>query len=233
MKMTVNPPKFLLDIYFQLKPHSTKAWEKYWSGREVGNDWKPNEQDGWIDGYYKSTEHPHRKLLADKILSHNPKSILEVGCNCAPNLFLLKKYTNILMTGVDINLHAIRIGEFHRAMENIDNLDLWCCRAEQIKNMGMRWDLVFTDAMMIYIDPEKIDIVMNAIKKVAKKSVIFLERHIDGVGWQGIYNNGLWKRDYIELAYRYWPSAKVEITKIEQDVWVEWSEHGYIIEVSF
>jgi SAM-dependent methyltransferase len=231
--MTVNPPKFLLDIYFQLKPHSTKAWEKYWSHRGVGNDWRPNRQENWIDGYYKSIEHPHRKLLADKIVAHKPQSILEIGCNCAPNLFLLKKYIDVPMTGVDISVEAIKIGEEHRAVNNIKDLDLWGCRAEQVKDMGKKWDLVFTDAMMIYIDPKSIDEVMRSIRQVANKSVIFLERHIDEVGWEGIYNNGLWKRDYITLAYRYWRNPKVKVTKIPYDIWPEWSEHGYIVEVSF
>lgn len=229
--MTVNPPKFLLDIYFQLKPHSTKAWERYWSQRGVGNDWKPNEQDNWIDGYFKSIEHPHRKLLAEKIVAHKPKSILEIGCNCAPNLFLLKKYIDVPMTGVDISVNAIKMGEIHRADNNIRGLDLWGCKAEQVKDMGMKWDLVFTDAMMIYIDPKSIDRIMNAIKAVSLKSVVFLERHIEGVGWQGVYNNGLWKRDYVELAHKYWSNPKVEVTKIPYSVWPEWSQHGCIIEV--
>jgi SAM-dependent methyltransferase len=230
--MTVKLPKFLLDIYLQLKPHSTKAWEKYWSHRVVGNDWEL-KQDNWIDGYSKSIEHPHRKLLAEIIVSHNPKSILEIGCNCAPNLFLLKKYIDVPMTGVDINIEAVKVGEAHRAFNNISGLDLWGCRAEQVRDMGKKWDLVFTDAMMIYIDSKKIDLVMSAIKKVAKRSVVFLERHLYGVGWQGIYKDGLWYRDYIELAREFWHHPKIEITKIEHDVWPEWSKHGHIVEVRF
>jgi ubiquinone/menaquinone biosynthesis C-methylase UbiE len=230
--MNLNPPKFLLDIYFQLKPHSTKAWERYWSQRGMWNSGKSDKRNDWVGNYYRSVEHPHRKMLAEKIVAHNPKSILEIGCNCAPNLFLLKRYMDVPMTGVDISVNSVRIGEAHRAENNIKDLDLWGCRAEQIKDMGRKWDLVFTDAMMIYIDPKSIDMVMRAIRQVTNKTVVFLERHIDGIGWQGFYKDGVWNRDYVKLAHEYWVNPKIGVTKITSDIWPEWSENGYIIEVN-
>jgi hypothetical protein len=52
------------------------------------------------------------------------------------------------------------------------------------------------------------------------------------VGWEGLYRDGVWNRDYIALAYRYWRNPKIVVTKITYDIWPEWSENGYIIEVS-
>jgi hypothetical protein len=84
---------------------------------------------------------------------------------------------------------------------------------------------------MIYIGKDKIANVMDNIKRITTKAVIFLERHLDRVGSEGYYKDGLWYRDYIKLAREYFPNSKVNITKISEDIWKEWSEHGYLIEV--
>ena len=76
----------------------TKIQENYWTNRHFkrGSDWgnlKASEEGNeWVTGYWDSRHHAHRTLLLEKISEFLPiRSILEIGCNCGPNLFILAK----------------------------------------------------------------------------------------------------------------------------------------------
>jgi ubiquinone/menaquinone biosynthesis C-methylase UbiE len=222
--------KKALDIYFQLKPHQTSDWERYWSNRKSGKDWH-GEQINWIDGYWNSRNHPHRKLLVDSILEYNPGTILEIGCASAPNIALInEKLPNANIVGIDINEEAIRRARYELSFQ--PNIHFYHMSMDKIGFGDGYFDITFTDAVMIYMGRDKIAEVMAQIKRVTTKAVIFLERHLDGVGWQGTYKDGLWYRDYLALARTYFPDSQVRVTKIKGDVWKEWSEYGYLIEVA-
>ena len=72
----------------------TGVQEKEWATRHLHenerrrDDWGKGSND-WIKGYWDSRSHPHRMFLIDTISKYNPSSILEIGCNCGPNLYLL------------------------------------------------------------------------------------------------------------------------------------------------
>ena len=74
----------------------TKAQESYWAkrhgkrGNDWGNDQHVNDSQEWVKSYWDSRDHPHRSLLVKCIAEFSPVSgILEIGCNCGPNLYLL------------------------------------------------------------------------------------------------------------------------------------------------
>jgi len=218
-----------LDIYFQLKPHQTNDWERYWANRKFGKDWH-GQQKNWIDGYWNSRHHLHRKLLVDTIVKYEPKTVLEIGCASAPNLALLtERLPQTKLVGMDINEHALNRARYEFALN--PNVTLHYGKADQMGFADKYFDVTFTDAMMIYIGKDKITQVMENIKRTTKKAVIFLERHMIGVGWEGYYKDGLWYRDYLRLAKVFFPNSIVSITKITENIWKEWSEYGYLIEV--
>jgi len=96
----------------------TSVRERQWANRHLrrGNDWKnPNragEDDEWVLSYWDSRGHPHRQFLADRISLFAPfDSILEVGCNCGPNLYLVaQKFPGADIRGIDVNSRSIHVG---------------------------------------------------------------------------------------------------------------------------
>lgn len=128
----------------------------------------------------ESISHPHRKLLLDKISSYSPfENILEIGCNAGPNLCLLsKKVPNARIYGIDINSKAIEEGKKHLKEEGMNNVFLSVRRADRLESFGDKSiDVVFTDAVLMYIGPDKIYNVIGEMIRVARKAIIFNEWH--------------------------------------------------------
>lgn len=85
-------------IRLRRKLSGTKIDEKYWATKHLreGND--------WVRSYWDSRGHGHRILLIERICRFSRSNILEIGCNCGPNLYLLsKKFPNAEIKGIDIN----------------------------------------------------------------------------------------------------------------------------------
>ena len=241
-------------VYFALQPvHlmelliGTKAREREWARRHLykSSDWRNNQHvgrdDEWVRGYWESQNHSHRKILLDKISKYLPKSILEIGCNCGPNLHLLaKKFPDIEMKGIDINPCAVEKGNELFALECISNITLSVGKADELEQIGDKsFDIVFTDAVLIYIGRDKIQKVIQEMLRIAQKAVILVEWHSfipqnkkDPLGL-GFYHHGCWERDYSTLLRQFIPEKQVSISKITKDVWADeiWSTAGAIIEV--
>jgi SAM-dependent methyltransferase len=229
---------FALEVYFHIRPMrikelfiGTKSWEDYWVRRKRGDDWNRKGHD-WVKGYWESTKHPHRRLVVDAISRFEPKSVLEIGCASAPNLRLLaEKYPKAEIWGVDINRKAVEYGNKMFRKNGFKNVTLMVAQADKLLFAERTFDVVLTDAMLIYIGKDKIMDVMSKLIEIAKKGLVLVERHIEGVGSLGVYKDGLWQRDYIELIERFVPDAVITPKKITPKVWKEWSETGYVIEV--
>ncbi|MGA8849135.1 MAG: class I SAM-dependent methyltransferase [Dehalococcoidia bacterium] len=223
----------------------TKAREKYWATRHLHegerrrDDWGEGSDD-WIKGYWNSQNHSHRPFLIDKIFSFSPiSSILEIGCNCGPNLYLLaKKLPNAEIRGIDINPMAVQKGNELFAQEGISNVKLLVGKADELEQFRDKsFDVVFTDAVLIYVGPDKIKEVMKGMIRIARRALIVVEQHYfesrnrDPHGL-GVYRYGLWIRDYIGLLKQFVPEEHISITRITEDIWPDerWKETGAIIE---
>jgi len=244
--------RIVVRIYYALKPvHlmelfvGTKARENEWAARHLykGNDWKCaqriGDDDEWVMSYWDSRSHSHRSFLVEKISAYYPvNSILEVGCNCGPNLYLLaQKFPDAEIAGIDINPRAIQKGNELLASEGISNIKLICARADelhQFKDNG--FDIVFSDAVLMYIGPDKIQRVIRDIYRVTNRALILLEWHCfegrDPRGL-GIYYRGNWKRDYVALLRQFVSEDLIHVSRISDHVWAQenWSEVGAIVEV--
>ena len=238
-------------VYYNFQPiHikesilGAKVREQDWQTRHLrsGNDWCDTKYmglgDEWVKSYWDSQAHPHRAFLIDKIASHMPvSSILEIGCNCAPNLVLLaRSYPDIKLYGIDINQKAIEYGKQQLDREHITNVTLGVGNISNLKLGGMKFDLVFTDAVLIYVLPKDIREVIDNIAHMSNKSLILLERHIFNSKKQakdvlGVYRYGCWQRDYVGLLNKY--SNQITVSKITKNIWDEerWVESGALIEV--
>ena len=190
--------------------------------------WKMRKKEQGVN-YCLSSSHPHRDLLIKTIEGHNPESILEVGSASGPNLILLaQKFPKVEIKGIDINSNFVKMGNRYFQEKSILNVKLFKSKADNLDFKDKSFDLVFTDAVLIHIGPDKIKKVVNELKRVAKKSIILLEHHSEEVDELGFYNNPRWLRNYRKL----FKDCEVKMTKISSDNWEgDWGRYGYIIEI--
>jgi len=245
---------FVARVYFALQPvhlrelvFGTKAREKDWAVRHLrkGNDWDDaqhtGEDDEWIKGYWDSRNHRHRSFLLERIFRFSPiSSILEIGCNCGPNLSLIaKKFPSTEVRGIDVNPMAIQKGNELLAQEGISNVKLSVGKASELAQFQDKsFDIVFTDAVLIYIGPDKIKEVVREMLRLTRRALILVERHCfepqnGNPNGLGVYRYGCWERDYLTLLKQFVPEKHISITKITEDLWPEerWQKSGAIIEV--
>ena len=201
----------------------TKARELFWQtrgGKLVNMDFETNE-------------HPHRKLLLEKISNYvSFSSVLEIGCANGPNLFFLaKKFPKVKIQGIDINKRAVKTGNDYFKRNGIPNVELFIEKANNLSRFADKsFDIVFTDAILIYIGKDKINKIVLEMKRVAKKAIILLEHHSEDKDASGVYNQGNWLRNYRKLFEPF--SSEIKITKLPLEVWGgDWEKFGYIIEI--
>lgn len=206
----------------------SKTDEFYWRFRHVFDK-------EWAKSYISkdAIDHPHRKFLLEKIGNYSPfESVLEIGCSSGPNLYLLaKKYPKIKIYGIDISAKAIEEGKKYFEKENIKNVYLNAGGIEALKIFTDKSiDVVFTDAALIYFDKDKIENAIKEILRVAKKSIVFLEMHYDGL--VSVYKDN-WIHNYNLLLKNFIKKENIKITKIPPDLWGgNWQKYGHIIEAS-
>lgn len=215
----------------------TRLEEKYWAARHLrkGDDWGSEEND-WVRGYWDSRDHSHRSFLMERIFMFSPSSVLEIGCNCGPNLYILaKRFPDAEIRGIDINSVAVQKGNEWFAAEGILNVKLLVGKADDLGQFEDKsFDVVFTDAVLIYIGPDKIKKVIKEMLRVARKALIFLEWHCFNSKCSplGVYR-GHWMRNYATLLKEFVPENKIKIFKMPEEIWPDrnWQRWGAVIEV--
>jgi ubiquinone/menaquinone biosynthesis C-methylase UbiE len=224
----------------------TKALEHEWQTRHLhtGNDWGvthyQGQSDEWVLSYWDSRDHSHRSFLIERISACSPiKSILEIGCNCGPNLYLLaKKFPNAEIQGIDINPIAVEKGRELLLKAGITNVKLSVGKADELNQFkDQSFDVVFTDAVLIYVGPDIIEKVLCEIVRITRKNIVLVERQCDnqfsGRKELGIRFGGCWERNYINLLRKISPSAIIKYRKINSTIWPDerWSQSGVVIEI--
>ena len=221
----------------------TRLQERFWAGRHLigGSDWKEEgKRHDWVSGYIESTTHPHRTLILETVSKYAPfESVLEVGCHCGPNLYLLaKQYPSLTAQGLDINPAAVKQGNEWLAREGLSRVELMVGRADDLSRFpDQSFDLLLTDAVLIYIGPDKIFTTVMELLRVTRRALVLVEWHSETPGEDsrglGMYHFGAWKRNYRNLFRRFVAEDRIRLTKIPADLWPakNWQELGNIIEI--
>jgi len=189
----------------------------------------------WVERYIseESINHPHRKLLIETISKYYPfESVLEIGCASGPNLYLLaKKFPEVKFYGIDISKKAIERGKKKFNEEKISNVILESGNPSGLKKFfNKSIDIVFSDACLIFIDPKKINSVIEEMFMIAKKAIIMCEQHTDSP--DSFYTDN-WIHNYKLLFGKFVSSEKIKFTKIPEGIWGgDWGKFGYIIEIT-
>jgi len=209
------------------KIFGTVVDEFYWEFRHIFDK-------KWAESYISKEflEHPHRKFLTEKISNYYPfNSVLEIGCASGPNLYLLaKKFPTVKFYGIDISKNAVKIGQEFFRKENINNVFLNFGKADKLKKFQDKSiDIIFTDATLIYLAPDKINKVIKEILRISKKVIILNEWNSDS---PRSFYNGHWVHNYKSLFTKFISEEKIKLTKLPQGLWSgSWLKYGYIIEV--
>ncbi|HXF44200.1 MAG TPA: class I SAM-dependent methyltransferase [Candidatus Paceibacterota bacterium] len=189
----------------------------------------------WSENYIseQSLAHPHRKILIEKIIKYSPTSVLEVGCASGPNLVLLaQKLPQAKLEGIDISPSAIETGRRYLELQKIKNVRLAVGNILNLKKFADKsFDVVFTDAVLIYVDKNKIENVLKEMVRVARKAVVLNEWLTDSEKSAYV---GHWAHNYKNLFKKIMPNAEFALTKVKPDVWAgDWATYGYIIEAEW
>lgn len=199
--------------------------ETYWMQRPIRDahrDWTYNKQN-WVKDYWASIEHPHRKLILEIIEQEQPSSLLEVGCNCGPNLGLInREYPGILLAGIDASKDAIAYGKLKLprtvAMQTADFY--------HIPFADRTFDIVLDDAALMYAPPDRIKQALRESLRVARNGLIIIERqHIVSK-----ITGAVWAHNYKKLLQDL--GLVVTKKKFKKDDWPEsknWVKFGCII----
>lgn len=195
----------------------------YWQNRPRfdSGDWlEPGDKIDWIKGYLEtSIKHPHRQLIIDalKTLGHLD-NILEVGCNCGPNLKLINEKLLIdhkHLSGLDISSDAIA---FARAY--MPNINFQVGKLEdKLPFHDKQFTCVIADAVLMYVLPENIKKVLKEMDRVTSRTIIIVDRfhqsregYRRGHGWARNYQVLLEDLGYFVLSKSFdrntWPVSR-------------------------
>lgn len=166
--------------------------DKEWFNRHL------YDGEGWIESCWRSRDHPHRSFLVERICKFSPNSVLEIGCACGPNLYhIAKKFPEAEVRGIDINPMAVQKGNEWFKEEGISNVELEVGEAQELKQFGdKRFDVVFTDAVLIYVSPDEIKQVVKEMLRIGR--VIVLNEWHCFNKWLASLLNRYW---YLKLKY--------------------------------
>jgi hypothetical protein len=152
----------------------------------------------------------------------------------AGNLYALaQEFPNAKFFGIDISAHAIRTGTEWLAAHNAKNISLEVGVADDLSRFADKSvDIIFTDAVLIYLGAEKIRTALYEMIRVAKKALVIVEWHTDAP--RSLYQDH-WAHNYRALLSAIAPVASIQFSRLPADIQNargnEWSKYGYIIEV--
>jgi len=198
----------------------------YWICRKKDDkrlDWRIGEEN-WIEGYWMSALHPHRELILEELEKLQPfKSLVEIGCNCGPNLFRIQeKFPKVKLSGVDVNIEALEVGKLR-----LPKVDFYVGDVQNLFLPDKRFDISLVDAVLMYVPPEKILKAIRNLVRISKKAIILVEWKDKDVYGKVVYHH--WARDYKKLFQKV-GIYKVKEIKIPKEKWPSknWAERGYI-----
>ena len=208
----------------------TRLYERKWAYRIKS-----------VDVIVSDIEHPHRQWLMEQLDVLWPfSSVLEIGCGYGPNVQLLAtRFPTIEVMGLDINPIAVHEGNAGLAQLGIEHARLILGKADDLSQFTDRSiDVVFTDATLLYIGPDKIRQVIAEMRRVSRKALLFVEFHYSGHARDrkalGVHTRDGWVRDYRKILNHFFSDDTITFMKIPTDVWPtgRWPVYGYLINVA-
>ena len=198
--------------------------DQYWIDRKSDDsrqDWDYHSKS-WIERYWMSVKHPHRNQIIKELKKIEFKSLLEIGCNAGANIQRVRKEFKIDdndLAGVDVNKDAI---EF---VQNKLPDVLWRIgNAKSLPFSNKEYDIVLSDAVLMYADPTEAEEILAEMNRVAKKAIVIC----DWFSENDEIKDGHWCRNYESLLKEMgFDSYKIKITKWPTKSG-NWERNGYL-----
>lgn len=224
---------FLRKGYWQLRALiarvvGTRFFENQWADRGLSE----------VEQGFSNINHPHRGWLIEQLSDLSSfSSVLEFGCGYGPNLQLIaKNFPDVEVVGIDINPFSVSEGNNQLKMCGYEKASIIEGKDNQLKQFADNsFDIIITDATLLYIGPDKIKQIISEMKRVASKALIFVELHQTGATNDplglGVYTQDGWVRDYQKLLNHFFADRNIKIIKIPADLWTAgaWPRLGYLI----
>lgn len=197
----------------------------YWQNRPITDehrDWKETKKN-WVEDYWNSWKHPHRKAIIEE-LKKLPQfsTLLEVGCNCGPNLSNIKiAFDRVKLFGIDASQIAVDF-----AKEKLPVDDIQCGDMAILPWFDKSMDVVLSDAALMYIHPNQIQAVMRELLRVARSHIVLVERQAQ----ESTLTAAVWAHNFEQILRD--NGVTVEKRKLTPEEWPEshnWKEYGHII----
>ena len=195
--------------------------------------------------FVEAVNHPHRPLVLAAVEHQGPvNSLLELGCGAGPNLRLLsQRYPDARLIGLDINAWAVREGQERFAALGTRNMILKVGSVERLTAHPDRSvDVVLTDAVLMYVGPDRIRHVLAELVRVARRSVILSEWQLPPTPPESAaaagssrtaarYYYGHWIHDYVTLLSAHVPRQRITVTRYPADAWEDdnWRTFGCVV----
>jgi len=173
----------------------------------------------WAMGAWGDNVDFHRTVIIEKLKQLQFESLLEVGCGPGQNLYQIKKaFPTVHLAGIDINEEAIEY-----AKTKLNSTQLLVGEANKLPFPDKSFDIILTDAVLIYITSWEIKKVVSELKRVAKKALVLVEWHADEYNKYGevVFNH--WVRDYRKLL------GDISLTRVKNWGAEDWDLVGYYI----
>lgn len=218
----------LKTLYYKYFPGSTLTHKLFWKYRYIFRKRDLNE-----DEIISSMNHPHRNEIIDE-LKRFPGivNVLEIGSSWGPNLGLINKfYPEINCTGIDISKNMVNAG--NRYFKNKGSKRIKLIRGDMTLLKSLRdnkFDLIISDAALIYVDSRSIGQYASELARVAKFGLILVEFDNDNKDPLGQLSEALWIRDYETLFQKY--ASGITKRRISEKIWPgKWAEKGKIFSI--
>lgn len=155
--------------------------------------------------------HPRRAHLAERIMASAPDSVLEVGCNTEVTLRLLRELKpSLTLAGLDVNGASI-----DRGKELSPDMDIRVGSVRELPYADRAFDVVFTDACLLYVGPDAIAQALSECRRVARRAVVVREWHAEGLP-RAVPVGDHWLHDWVALG------GRIEPAYPQSPEWKQW-----------
>ena len=161
------------------------------------------QNKAWVENYRNSLQARHRSAIVDVVKSLNPKTLVELGSHCGPNLVrLARELPDLKMHGFDVNTEAIEAGrQWMTQLGLSERIVLEAGRipdaTDSVPNGSC--DVVLSCYTLAYIAPTDLDAVLYELGRLATKALVLAEP----IATDGTKHNAASLRGYSEWAHDY------------------------------
>ena len=151
-------------------------------------------------------------------------SVLDYGCGYGMNMRIIKNIKNdIILNGMEISKSKIRMLKILN--DNIYKMSLNVLDIKNLPNFERKFDLVFTDAVLIYVNHSNISKLLKNLIKSSKKKILL---HELSYLYEKSKIDHLHIHDYKNLIKKINPKLKIKTFKSKKPG-APWNTHGTII----